>query len=74
MIDWHSQGYTRGLACITGAPISTMYPTLDKYTQQDEAEYIRGYNQAYQDATTKGITSLEAYADEKEINLSLTIK
>jgi len=65
--NWHSLGYAKAMFGIT-APASLTnipYPTQDKFTAQDEADYIAGYNEALSDYRNKGFNPCMAYVDEK---------
>jgi hypothetical protein len=64
-IDWQSIGYANGMALCTGAMASHSYPTQDRYTPENESDYIAGYNGAIHDYQTDGFKPLAHYMVER---------
>lgn len=66
--NWHSLGYAKAMMAVT-APASLTnipYPTQDKFTPENERDYIGGYNEAMRDYQNKGFNSCYAYVAETQ--------
>ena len=65
-IDWHEEGQKAYIASVLKpAHFPKNYPTQDKYTAADEAEFIKGWRA--QKATFErgeGFSGMESYAAE----------
>lgn len=49
-MNWEEIGYADGMKVALKSLSTQFYPTRDKYSAKDEADYLRGYNQALADA------------------------
>jgi hypothetical protein len=63
--DWYIIGYSQAMRQCTGAEGSITYPTQDKYSPSDEADYIRGFNEGMRDYQQGGYQPIIAYAQER---------
>ena len=62
--EWGEKGYARAMAICTNAKPSGEYPTQDKYTASDEADFIQGFNLGMIDFRNKGFETMKAYGTE----------
>lgn len=49
-IDWYQAGYARAMAVAQGIQASTLYPTRDQFSEDDERAFIAGFNMGERDA------------------------
>lgn len=66
-IDWHSIGYSQAMKHAL-APNTTAdaYPHRDKWSEQDERDFLAGYYEARKDMIQGNINPFEAYAVERD--------
>lgn len=65
--EWGKKGYARAMAICTDAKASGEYPTQDKYSAQNEADFIQGFNLGMAIFKSEGFNTVEAYGEEHEI-------
>lgn len=65
MIDWYEMGYKDGLAAMENSTLPANYPTRDKCTEQEEGEYINGFNDAIKSYSILGTNVVHHYAEER---------
>lgn len=66
LTPWGEKGFARAMAICTNAEPSGEYPTQDKYSPTDEAEFIEGFNLGQQLFETHGYEVAAAYMKEED--------
>lgn len=63
LTPWGERGFARAMTLRAGGIPSGDYPTQDKHTAEDEADYIQGFNLGMKVDTDTGM----AYMQEREL-------
>lgn len=64
LTEWGEKGWARAMALCTNGKPPSEYPTQDKHSLQDEADFIDGFNLCMRVFQTEGFKTVEAYGEE----------
>ena len=68
-INWQEMGYKDGLAACEHSKTPPTYPVQDRYSPDDERDYISGYRLAQEEYAANGSQCLALYVEEENAHL-----